>query len=105
MSTGLECAIIEVEPAVWWYLLEDGFAPKMAWDWREYANAYGPFGSEDEAYEHLRENHANPGGYVLNPFEPGYKPDENLLKLMEEAKERDKRERAARTYNPYRYRY
>ena len=42
MSTGLECDLIEVEPQQWYYVLDQG-SPRDAWDWREYANAYGPF--------------------------------------------------------------
>lgn len=63
MSTGLNCEIIEVEPEKWYYILEHGSAPKNAWDWYEYASAYGPFGSYDAATAHLHDNHANPGGY------------------------------------------
>jgi hypothetical protein len=100
MSTGLECSFVEVKPGEWWYLLESGFAPKNAWDWREFADAYGPFKTEDEASEHLRKNHANPGGSSLCPYEDGYQPDDVMKKLMEEARDRDKLERAARAYRP-----
>lgn len=68
MSTGLNCTIEEVKPGVWYYVLEDGGAPKNAWDWREYADAYGPFASDDQAIDHLHRNHANPGGYNVNRF-------------------------------------
>jgi hypothetical protein len=88
MSTGLECDFIEVEPAKWYYVLEDGFAPKNAWDWREFARAYGPFPTEDTALEHLRKNHANPGGYNTAPYVEGFKPDETLAKLIAEAESR-----------------
>ena len=63
MSTGLECTFIEVKPGRWYYLLEDWDTPKCAFDWRESATAYGPFDSEDEAVDHLDDNHANPGGW------------------------------------------
>ena len=85
MSTGLECSLIEVEPGKWWYLLEQGSAPKNAWDWREFADAYGPFSTEDAAWKHLRDNHANPGGASIGAYEPGYQPDETMKKLMAEA--------------------
>lgn len=61
MSTGLNCELYETERG-WYYLLQDWSCPVGAWDWREYARAYGPFTSEEKAFEHLRENHANPGG-------------------------------------------
>ena len=62
MSTGLNCELIEAPAGRHYYILERGSAPKNAWDWREYADAYGPFESRDEAYGHLAANHANPGG-------------------------------------------
>ncbi|HSR22743.1 MAG TPA: hypothetical protein VLW53_04280 [Candidatus Eisenbacteria bacterium] len=71
MSTGLECTFIEVKPGRWYYLLEDWDAPKGAFDWREYATAYGPFDTENEAAEHLDDNHANPGGWSRTPYSRG----------------------------------
>ena len=67
MSTGLNCEFINRKASPgheedrWYYVLEHGSAPKQCWDWREYATAYGPFASEDEADCHLSANHANPG--------------------------------------------
>lgn len=84
MSTGCECRFYEVEPSVWYYVLEDYNAPKNAWDWREFACAYGPFNSKDEAYEHLRDHHANPGGSCTTPHEH-YKSDEVMEKLIADA--------------------
>lgn len=71
MSTGLECQVIQVEPDKWYYLLEDWNSPSGAWDWREYATAYGPFSDEAAALDHLHENHPNPGGHWSMPLEPG----------------------------------
>lgn len=62
MSTSLNCEFIEPFPGTWYYVLEDHFAPKNAWDWREYATATGPFPTEDEAREDMSNNHPNPGG-------------------------------------------
>jgi hypothetical protein len=66
MSTGLNCEFIRVtdegKPDQYYYILEDCNSPKMAWDWREYARAYGPFRTEQLAQEDLRRWHANPGG-------------------------------------------
>ena len=91
MSTGLECAFIEVKPNRWYYLLEQGSAPKQSWDWREYADAYGLFDSYEEAREHLSDNHANPGGHFITRYEEGFEPDEVLAKLIAEAENYKKR--------------
>ncbi|MGW5657206.1 hypothetical protein [Streptomyces humi] len=82
MSTGLECELTEVEPGRWYYVLEDSDAPRNAWDWREYATAYGPFTSEQQAEEHLEKNHANPGGLTISRYEPGFEPDDVLAALL-----------------------
>ena len=63
MSTNSECRLVETKPSRWFYILEDRNAPKNAWDWMEYARAYGPFKTEALALKHLDDNHANPGGY------------------------------------------
>lgn len=68
MSTGLNCTFEEVKKGVWYYVLEQDNAPKNAWNWREYADAYGPFASEELARDHLHRNHANPGGSMTNSF-------------------------------------
>lgn len=62
MSTGLNCTLYERRPGEWYYLLEDASSPKGAADWREHATAYGPFATEDAAFDHLAAWHANPGG-------------------------------------------
>jgi hypothetical protein len=81
MSTNRSCEFFEFEPHVWFYLLEyDGF--EDAWDWRENAGCYGPFGGLDEARIHLRENHANPGGSMVARYEPAYSADETLKALV-----------------------
>lgn len=62
MSTNLECCFLERQPGQWFYLLESGW-DEDAFDWREEADVYGPFDSQEKAYEHLRDNHPNPGGF------------------------------------------
>jgi hypothetical protein len=65
VSTNSECLFFKVEEhdkIVWYYLLQDWDCPHGAWDWREYATAYGPFPSEKEAETHLHNTHPNPGG-------------------------------------------
>lgn len=89
MSTNSECVFIEVAPGQWWYVLEDFNAPKNAWDWREHAQAFGPFATEDTARDDLFSNHANPGGWSTYAFREGYKPDPVMARLMTEAKERN----------------
>ena len=55
---------------------------------REHASCYGPFGTERAAEKHLSDNHANPGSSCSNPYYKGYEPDEVMVKLIAEAKER-----------------
>jgi len=98
MSTNSECSFVEVKRGEWWYVLEDYHAPKNAWDWREYATAYGPFSTLDVATGHLSRNHANPGGWSESPYKPGYKPDDIMKKLMRAANRRKK----AQASSPYR---
>lgn len=71
MSTGLECEFLWLQAngkpgGEWFYILQDWDCPVGAWDWHEYATAFGPFDSEDAANEHLRRNHANPGGATVS---------------------------------------
>ena len=97
MSTGANCYFQEVKPAEWYYVLEDYNAPKNAWDWREYATAYGPFGSFDQARTHLHKHHANPGGYDRCEYDESYKPDEMEAQLFADA-----RKNKMALANPYR---
>lgn len=85
MSTGCNCEFIEVKPGVWFYILEHYNAPKNAWDWRENADAHGPFSSDDAAIKHLSDNHANPGGYCVNKYREGFGLDETLKQLIGDA--------------------
>jgi hypothetical protein len=85
MSTNLNCEFVEIEPSKWYYLLEDWDAPKMAWDWYEYATAYGPFASQEKAREHLQRHHANPGGWGVCPFQEGFELKGTLKELIEKA--------------------
>ena len=64
-SSGLECRFYDVKGSGWYYLLQGYNCPAEAWDWREYATAYGPFSSEEAAIQHLDRNHANPGTDAL----------------------------------------
>ena len=81
MSTGLNCEFIEPVPGKWFYILQDSFAPRVVWNWLEHAKCYGPFNSESEAQEDLRNNHANPGGsFTVNHEE--FHLDEVYLKLI-----------------------
>ena len=87
MSTGCECDFVCVAATphpIWFYVLEDYHAPKNSWDWREYASAYGPFDSEDEAFDHLHANHANPGG-SSSDYEPRESVDGVLADLIKNA--------------------
>ncbi|MET8411727.1 hypothetical protein ABZV34_27140 [Streptomyces sp. NPDC005195] len=86
MSTGLECQFIEVKHGQWYYVLEDGDAPKGAFDWREYATAYGPFTTHDAAADHLITTHANPGGYEICRYTDGFEPDTVLAALLADSR-------------------
>jgi hypothetical protein len=85
MSTGCECSIIEYRPGQWYYVLEHMHAPKNSYDWREYADAYGPFPTADAAHQSLSDNHANPGGYSEDPYDPRHEQDEVLARLVADA--------------------
>lgn len=95
MSTGLECEIIHYDKGEWYVILQNGDCPVRCWDWREYATAYGPFPTGEKAREHLRDNHANPGGHSMDGDtpDPGYKNNPVYRALITDAKERRKRER------------
>jgi hypothetical protein len=86
MSTNSECEFFETEPGKWFYALETkyGEEDREVWDWREEANAYGPFESYDQADEHLRENHANPGGHSITTHTE-FRMDDVWSKLIAEA--------------------
>lgn len=70
MSTGQECTIVQVRTDAWYYLLSDPTVGGV-WDWREFAQAYGPFDTEERARMHVTGHHANPGGYSVDPLPPG----------------------------------
>ena len=84
MSTGLECEFIGTK-GKWYYTLQDWSCPVGAWDWREHATTYGPFLSEDAALYHLRNNHANPGGYSSTDYGDG-ELDETTRRCIAEAR-------------------
>lgn len=89
MSTNSECRFIEAEPGRWFYALEDSGSPHNAWDWREFARAYGPFDSEKAAGKHLHDHHANPGG--SSTMRHGeFRMDEVWTNLIAEAPENTK---------------
>lgn len=90
MSTNSECLFIQVKPDQWFYVLEDYNAPKNAFDWRDYAQAYGPFQTEELADDHLRKNHSNPGGSTTQKLPEGvmeydFKDDDVLARLIADA--------------------
>lgn len=97
MSTNSECIIIEIEPAKWWYVLEDIHAPQNMSDWRKYATATGPFPTEEKALEDLDRYHANPGSFHTVEYDPSYVPDDVMKRLMKEHTERQTKRRWATT--------
>ena len=58
MSTGADCRFIQAADGTWTYELQN-------WPYGENPDytSYGPFTKFDDAYSHLHDNHANPGGY------------------------------------------
>src|SRR5690554_5376739 len=59
-STGQDCRFIEEQPGEWYYELED---------WGGEYTQYGPFKSLEEGERHLRDNHANPGGWSVHYYD------------------------------------
>ena len=92
MSTGLNCEIIEPVPDNWYYVLEDCMAPKCAWDWREYAEATGPFPTKAECVDYLSAHEANPGGWNTVPFER-WKNTHVYAELLRKARAPKRKER------------
>lgn len=84
MSTGYECTFVRFPQGVY-YLLQRWDCPVGAWDWREHADAFGPFQTAEQAKDHLRRNHANPGGY-WEDTDNEREPDEVEARLIREAK-------------------
>jgi len=82
VSTNSECLFFQWAPEQWYYLLEDTHAPQNAWDWREHAQAYGPFESREVADRHLRDNHSNPGGCSIDD-QPDMEDDMLIAKVGE----------------------
>ena len=93
MSTNRECVFIEVEPKQWFYVLENGNAPKDASDWYDFATAYGSFPTFDKALEHLGSNHANPGRFSQLNYHSELTISVSLQKLIDEAESKPHRNR------------
>jgi len=62
MSTGRECEVFQTSKG-WFCAVQQDSCPVGAWNWREYADCYGPSESDDAAYRLMKEEHANPGGH------------------------------------------
>ena len=90
MSTGLSCQFTEYTPGKWYLILERWDSPKGGDCWLDYADAYGPFPTEDKADDFLRQHFANPGGSCSFPYE---KPNTSdvLATLVAKAPENMKR--------------
>jgi hypothetical protein len=96
MSTGFACHFVEPVEGEWFYVLQNWDCPVGAWDWREYATAYGPFASEDGPHEHLRRTQPNPGGHSIVTHDR-YRADKVYEDLFADARARQDRERRERS--------
>lgn len=67
MSSGAECRFTEVSPGRWSYWLQE-----YPYGSNEDGTTYGPFRSYAVAYEHLHDNHQNPGGHSVAPLSEGH---------------------------------
>jgi hypothetical protein len=87
MSVLRECVFLESTPGEWFYILERTSAPKDAYDWRDYADAYGPFRTKTAARHHLHSHHSNPGGATNVPYTAGgrFHNDPVVLELLKRA--------------------
>ena len=104
MSTGLECEFLWLQAngkpdGEWFYILQDWSCPAGAWDWHEYATAFGPFATYNAAHDHLRKNHANPGGHSMStePEDPA-RLSRVTAERIEEARNRNRTARAVLSY-------
>lgn len=79
MSTGLDCQFFEYRPNQWYYALQRGLN-----DWEPY-DTFGPFSTQDAAFEHLHDNNANPGGHSQHPYESDEEMDRWYGKWVAEA--------------------
>lgn len=86
MSLQRETEFIEIEGAGWFWVVEDGHAPKDAWDWREYASCRGPFATQAETDADCMRRNGNTGGYSTGRLTAGQVLADPVLKgLVEKA--------------------
>jgi len=76
-----EFLFIEREKSKWYYIIEDEDAPMMAWRWTDYAIAYGPFMSFDEAANNFTCFHK------MEPFDETVMSNNHYSKLSSHQKE------------------
>lgn len=98
MSTGYNCRFVRTTNDEWFYALQDWDCPVGAFDWRDYATAYGPFSNEDEAIDHLQANHANPGSWSTDDNPENEPLDATWDKLIRAALLRTTHDRAVRRW-------
>lgn len=73
-------------------MLEQTTSPRNAWDWKEYADCFGPFATSDAAYHEL-DFHSNPGSFSTVDYAPGNRTTYQALldKVQEPTITRQKR--------------
>ncbi len=79
------CIYIENEDSTWFYLAENEDSPEDAWDWREYATAFGPFDSLEEAADHRVDNRPDVSGCEIRRHNPSAPLPEIVREKIDEA--------------------
>jgi len=94
---GQELEFVERRPGDWFFVL-GAYWGSAAWDWREDAMAYGPFGSEQEARECQVHDHPGPSGSRVLTHDryrqDEFHEDKLYVRLFEEALARSAPSRA-----------
>lgn len=103
MSTGYSCTFVRTKGDEWFYAIEDGWGPKNAFDWRDFAVSFGPFKTEDEAINHMQANHANPGSWYTNDNAENKDLDATWDKLIAQARQRMEEDRKALAFSRRRW--
>lgn len=92
MSIDKECEFVQISTHEWFYLI--GPQKKRHWgkeDWREQAQAFGPFHSSTHAADHLNRSQSGVRGYLLHYLPDGrqelnWEEEPLLQKLIQQSR-------------------